>query len=288
MTTSSFCLVDARVRASENREQRRAGDDEREPGEAEVAARAAGRSFMEEQHPGGDRHRVRQERREADRRQRVPALEAELQARERETARGGDQRHEQRPSEQRRLRGDVGGAVARAGSEPEADAPAHHERRRECRERDPHEPDRLRARGGVPAAVASAERRAEQRQPGDRDGDGNPVGARERAPLEVEEQRQHADPARRDGLDERERRQAEGGDVEGPAGESDVEAAEPRPGREERSQGRERTARRERRERRRGAVLGEEAPVERECRRQREGEAACDGRAHRRADWKGR
>ncbi|MGH3003063.1 MAG: hypothetical protein ACRDM1_10470, partial [Gaiellaceae bacterium] len=72
------------------------GDDRRERRHPDGAQRAAGQRLGEEGHGGGDRNRVRAERGDAGRRQRGPALEAQLQD---DRARGVEADHGRRDHE---------------------------------------------------------------------------------------------------------------------------------------------------------------------------------------------
>ena len=84
---------------------------------------------------------------------------------------------------------------------------------------------------------------------------------------------EHGDPGGADGLDERERREAQRGDVDEPAGGLGCEAAQPASVAEQERDEPARVPRREPRHRRRGVVLARVRPVDRDRRDQREREA---------------
>jgi len=152
----------------------------------------------EEDDPGGDRQRVRQERREADGGQRPPALEAELQAREGEPVRGEERRHEDELPTGDGLRRDVSRRVEepRCRAERGTGAKAGRAPRRDGRACEPESDTEARA---VAPVRRPAQRDREQPEPGDRDADAPALGGRE--PL-GDEQREHADPAGRRRLHE--------------------------------------------------------------------------------------
>src|SRR5947208_13492071 len=127
----------------------------------------------------------------------------------------------------------------------------------------------------------AGERYAEQRESGDRNPDSRPLPPRERrVGRPLDEQREQTDPARRDGLDERQGSEPQSGDVQSPASQPDREAGKPGEVREERAQRADRVPKRQRRHLRRLAVLAEEAPVQRSSRSEREQQPARKRRTH--------
>jgi hypothetical protein len=247
---------------------------------------------VEEHCPGRDRQCVREQRRDTCGRKRAATLEAELERDEGEAVadqHGCDEGRRSAAGDSG-LRGHVSRGVEHPRCEPEARAArkppgseAGHGQR--C-----GHPDRDRDGGTVAASRCLAgEGGAEERKARDGRGDARPLASRERrGSRPLDEQREQADPARRGGLHERERRKRQRRDVQGPAAEPDDEAREPAPAREEQVERTERPADRQRRQRRGRAVLGEEAPVERGRRPKGKGQSARHGGAHFRSRVKGR
>jgi hypothetical protein len=156
------------------------------------------------------------------------------------------------------------------------------ERERPGRRARNDEPEDDRADRGLAAgAVLARERGAEEHEPNQRSAHAGEL-ARLRTPSRRApgEQREEADPACGGGLDERERRELERGDVEHPAADPDEEAGEPAAVDEEDDERVDRPPERELREPHRRLVLGEVAPVERAGRAEREREAAEESGGH--------
>ena len=80
------------------RERRGADNDPRERGEPDGAERAAGQPSWKSARPGGDRERVREQRRGAGGRERAAALECELQRDERSSVGSEHDWHEEQPA----------------------------------------------------------------------------------------------------------------------------------------------------------------------------------------------
>ena len=254
---------------------------------------------MEERRPRDDRQRIRQHRRHAGRRERAAPLEPELERDEPRPVAGEEHRDERvpPPAEDGGLRGDVAGRVHDPGGGAETGAARKElrpgscdERRRDRRESDPERDGE--GRSAVARIRRPAQREAEQDETGHRRDDAPELAAREpRVRRARDEQRQHADPARRRRLHERQRRELQRDDVEHPADDSRDEADQPPGDGEQPADRADRVAERERRQRRRRLVHQQVAPVDRGRRHEREHEPARQSRAHTvalRCFWNGR
>ena len=166
------------------------------------------------------------------------------------------------------LRADVAGSEEDARRDAERDSPL--EDRLGERDRDgggpggrsePHrDQDPVGAR---PVLGAARQRDPEQREPADRDDDSESLpGAEGGVGRLGDEEREDADPARRDRLDERERRERDRRHVEDEARRLGAEADQPPPVAEQQPERAKRRPGGERRELRGRRVLGEVAPVD--------------------------
>ncbi len=224
-----------------------------EGGELERAAGAARELLAEDDEAGGDRDGVGRERGQAGAGERVAVLEGALQ----------DARAERVADDQADDRGEPGAAVddelgrdvAAGEEEPrrEAERGAAGEAAAEQGERGAprrtEQPSQSRTGAHsrrVVGLVGVDERECEQDEAGERDEHGDLLVAGEprRVPVRGGE-REHGDAGGADGLDERERGEAQRGDVDEPAGRLGCEAAQPAPVAEQERDEAERLSRRE-------------------------------------------
>src|SRR5207302_1973075 len=152
------------------------------------------------------------------------------------------------------------------------------DRKRVCEER---RHTGRRERRSALEAVLAGERGAEQGEPDHGGRDSRELPLRESDPGRLpREQREDPDAPGGGGLDERQGRERERGDVQHPATDPDEEADQPATISEEDDERVDRVTERESREPARGLVLGEVAPVERARGGERKPETAEERRAH--------
>ena len=235
--------------------------------------RARGNGLAQHDHTGGDRQRVREQCRQAGDGERAALLVAELQegGAERVTDDHAEPEHDARAPFRRDLDRDVAdGEEQPAGDafgncERAEGAPEQERDDRRCGRRGKPEHDRS-ARAAVPSSVppasdtaSGAARTSTRRRPRARV---CPAATAEAC----RDEREDADPARGDALDECERSERERGDVEGEAGALEGKAEEPAAISQQRRRRVKRSPQRQRRQRGGGIVLAQVRDVD-QCRR---------------------
>ena len=191
--------------------------------------------------------------------------------------------------DQQRLAGDVAHAVAEARGEAAERGRAPAQRAGDDHERGGRERAQPGGRGCAArrrARTAGADGQRHQAERGEQ-GTGPLAAYRERPLGDRGEDDQQADAARRNGLHEREGRQGERREVEAPTGQAEDESGQPAPAREQRCGRRAQPAQRELRGARHGALLDQEAGIQRERGREREAEPAGECRRHARRPRQG-